>query len=154
MIPRRLHILHTYISLSFGIVIPFLKTYSTNFLPIYSRVDHKDINFTVICNSCVHSIHIFHFYFSVFWGERCAGPPLLCELSLAVENRVSSLVAVCGLLTAVASLVKPWLQRSRASVAVARGLGSGAPGSGAQAQQLWCLGLAVLQHEGSSWTRD
>ena len=28
------------------------------------------------------------------------------------------------------------------------------PGSGAQTQQLWCLGLAVLWHVGSSWTRD
>ena len=106
MIPRRLHILYTYISLSFEIVIPFLKTYSTNFLPKHSRVDHKDINFTIICNSFVHSIHIFYFYFSIFFLLGCAGSPLLCELSLVVENRVSSLVAVCGLLTTVASLGK------------------------------------------------
>ena len=78
MIPRRLHIPYTYISLSFEIVIPFLKTYSTNFLPKYSRVDHKNINFTVICNSFVHSIHMFYFYLSFFVG--------LCWVSIAVRD--------------------------------------------------------------------
>ena len=59
-----------------------------------------------------------------------------------MENRVSSLVAVCGLLTAVASLVKHGLQRSQASVAAARGLGSDGPRLGSTGSAVVVPGLS------------
>ena len=59
-----------------------------------------------------------------------------CRFSLVAASRSFSLVAVCGLLTAVASLVsEPGLQ-------------------GTQAQQLRRVGLVAWQHVGSSYTRD
>ena len=53
----------------------------------------------------------------------CAGPSLLCRLSLVAASRGHSLAAVCGLLTAVASLVlEQGLQGPQASVVVAHEL--------------------------------
>ena len=67
-----------------------------------------------------------------------------------------SLVAVCGPLFMVASLVaEHWLQGTRASVVAARGLSScGSWVLEPQAQSLWCTGLVSLGHVGSSQTRD
>ena len=72
----------------------------------------------------------------------CVGFPL------AVASEGCCLVAVLGLLVAVASLVaepRPW--GTQVSVAAA-------PGLWGTAQWLWCTGLVALQHVGSSWTRD
>ena len=65
-----------------------------------------------------------------------------------VAHTSSSLVAVCRLLTAVASLVA----ERRLQVHGLQQLWL--PGSRAQAQQLWCVGLVAPQHVGSSRTRD
>ena len=56
--------------------------------------------------------------------------------SLVTASRDYSLVAVRGLLIAVAPLA------------------AGSPGSGAQAQQLWQMSLVFPWHVGSSQTRD
>ena len=60
-----------------------------------------------------------------------------CYLSLALVqvSEGHSLVVVCGLLTAVASLLQSMDSR-------------------AQAQQLWYTGLVSPLHVGSSWIRD
>ena len=70
-------------------------------------------------------------------------------LSLVVVSGGYSLVAVQGLHIAVATLfVEHGLWGVWASVDVAL------TGSGAQAQQLWHMGLVALQQVGSSWIRD
>ena len=59
-----------------------------------------------------------------------------------------SLVAVCRLLVAVASLVAehgPKGERAQELLL---------PGSRAQAQYLWCVSLVALLYIGSFWTRD
>ena len=61
----------------------------------------------------------------------------VCRLSLVVASGGYSLVAVHGLLIAVASLVSEHRLLSTGSVAVAR-----------------CTGLVAPWHEGSSWTSD
>ena len=63
-----------------------------------------------------------HVYFYLFiFG--CAGSSLLHGLSLVVVSRGYSLVAVCGLLTALASLVaEHGLQGAQASAAMVPGL--------------------------------
>ena len=60
-------------------------------------------------------LHVY--FYSFIFG--CAGSSLLHGLSLVVVSRGYSLVAVCGLLTALASLVaEHGLQGPRASVVV------------------------------------
>ena len=64
----------------------------------------------------------------IFFGGGCAESSLPCGLSLAVESRGHSLVAVLGPLIAVASLVaEHGFQGSQASVVVALGLKSCGP---------------------------
>ena len=76
----------------------------------------------------------FKFLFIHFWLHWVIVAE--CRFSLVAASRSFSLVAVCGLLTAVASLVsEPGLQ-------------------GTQAQQLRRVGLVAWQHVGSSHTRD
>ena len=87
-----------------------------------------------------------------------AGSPLrswaLQEHGL-IKSMGSSLVAMCGLLIAVASLVvEHQLLGLQASVVAAFELRVAAPGPRAQAQWLSCTGLAVLWHVASSWIKD
>ena len=63
------------------------------------------------------------------------------RLSLVVVNGVCSLVAVHGLLAAVACFGAQALEHMRLS-------------SRARVQRLWCTGLVTLRHVGSSQTKD
>ena len=94
------------------------------------------------------------FFFSIFIYLFLAVLGLCCSgFSVVAASRGCSLVAVCGLLIAVASLVaKHGLQGSQHSVVVTRGLSS--CGSRAQAQKLWCMGLVAPQHMGASQIRN
>ena len=78
------------------------------------------------------------------------------RLSLVAVSGGYSLLAVCGLPIAVASLVlehRFW--GSWASIVVTCGLSScWLLSSRAQTQQLWYMGLVVPWHVGSSWVRD
>ena len=78
---------------------------------------------------------------------------MLSGLFLVAAGGDYSLVAVCGLLTAVASLAlehRP--QGMRASVAAGCRLVVVVPGSRAQAQWLRSVSLVALRNVGSSWT--
>ena len=84
-------------------------------------------------------------------GFSCCGAQALGTWASVVVARglenAGSVVVVHGLLIAVASLVAE--HRLQAHGLQQLWLG----GSRAQAQQLWCMGLAVPRHVGSSWTR-
>ena len=63
-----------------------------------------------------------YIYILSFFG--CAGLSCCADFSLVVASKGYSMVAVCGLLTAVISLVEHRLWDARASVIVACGLSS------------------------------
>ena len=77
--------------------------------------------------------------------------PTFFSLSLVSVSRGSSPVTARRLITAVASLVvEQGLWGAPASAVRSLQL----PGSRAQAQQLWCMGLVAPWREGSSQIRD
>jgi len=68
--------------------------------------------------------------------------------SLVTASGCYSVIAMCGLLIVVASLVaKHGPKGERAQELLL-------PGSRAQAQYLWCMSLVALLYIGSFWTRD
>ena len=73
-----------------------------------------------------------HYFFIL----GCPASSLLRGLSLLAANGGYSPAVVCALLVVVASLLEQ------------------STGSRAQAQELWCTGLAALQYVGLSWIRD
>ena len=93
------------------------------------------------------SIYIILLFFLIYFIFGCMGSSLLCGLSL---------LAVHGLLIAVASLFAEHrlcrYSGFRSCSTWARELQL--PGSGAQAQWLWCTGLVAPQRLGSSQISD
>ena len=91
-------------------------------------------------------IHFFRF-FSHIGHYRVLGLHCCAQAFSNCVKRGLLFIVMCGLLTAVASLVlEHWLQ--------AHGLQQlWLVGSRVQAQQLWCTGLAAPRHVGSSRTR-
>ena len=96
----------------------------------------------IILNVKISFFLIMHLLFLAVLGLRCGA-----GFSLVVASGGYSLVVVCRLLTAAASLpVEHGLQ-----VCGLQQLWL--PGSRAQAQYLWSMGLVAAQHVGSSWTK-
>ena len=81
----------------------------------------------------------------------CTGPLLLCGFFCSCNDQRLFFIAVCGLLTAVASLVAEHrLQGLLSSVVATHWLSS----CSSQALEHRCTSLVALCYAGSSWIRD
>ena len=99
-----------------------------------SKINTKEIKYLNV-NKCHHKSirRKWYYLFTYFWP----GWVFIAAqgLSLVAESGSSYLGSVFRLLTAVAPVAENGHE-------------------GAQAQEWWCVGLAALQHMGSSWARD
>ena len=74
----------------------------------------------------------------------CAGSSLLCGLFSRYSELGLLFAAMCGLLSALASLVVEHMLEALRLQKL------GLPGPRAQAQELWCMGFIAPQHVGPS----
>ena len=100
-------------------------------------------------------LFLFSLLFIYSFTSGWVGSPLLSAGFLQLPySRSHSLVGVCGLLTAGASLVEHGLWAQGPAVVVACGLGSWGSWARAQAPWLQHMGLVAQQHVGSSQVKD